>query len=302
MQVAGDNAQSGMQGYVPPKKNLPSLRGTSNNLGAVAPGVCYKCHSDMQQYQQIAGPHQICGANGFNCTTCHDPHGQIKEYSRKDLCLSCHNGAPTMAWQSSIHQHYGVACTDCHNPHPQTCVPQMVDISHTNVVRPKRQMMSVQEPDACYKCHQKIYGLNALPSHHPIKEGKMVCSDCHDPHGQETGNLKEATINLLCYKCHADKQGPFAFEHPPVREDCSICHNPHGTVANNLLKQPANFLCLRCHAGHHASHPYSGGVAPLQLEQNPSLGPELYTNCTQCHQQIHGSDRVSQHGSGWMQR
>ena len=252
MQVAADNAQPSGQGYVPPKKNLPSLRGTSNNLGAVAPGVCYKCHSDMQQYQQIAGPHQICGANGFNCTTCHDPHGQIKEYSRKDLCLSCHNGAPTMAWQSSIHQHYGVACTDCHNPHPQTCVPQMVNISHTNVVRPKRQMMSVQEPDVCYKCHQKIYGLNALPSHHPIKEGKMVCSDCHDPHGQETGNLKEATINLLCYKCHADKQGPFAFEHPPVREDCTICHNPHGTVANNLLKQPANFLCLRCHAGHHA--------------------------------------------------
>ena len=48
----------------------------------------------------------------------------------------------------------------------------------------------------------------------------MVCSDCHDPHGQETGNLKEATINLLCYKCHAEKQGPFAFEHPPVRENC----------------------------------------------------------------------------------
>jgi len=25
------------------------------------------------------------------------PHGQIKEYSRKDLCLQCHTGAPTMA-------------------------------------------------------------------------------------------------------------------------------------------------------------------------------------------------------------
>ena len=82
--------------------------------------------------------------------------------------------------------------------------------------------MSVQEPEACYKCHPKIYGLNALPSHHPIKEGKMVCSDCHDPHGQygNENNLKEATINLLCYKCHAEKQGPFAFEHPPVRENC----------------------------------------------------------------------------------
>ena len=116
-------------------------------------------------------------------------------------------------------------------------------------------MMSVQEPETCYKCHPKIYGLNALPSHHPIKEGKMVCSDCHDPHGQETGNLKEATINLVCYRCHGEKQGPFAFEHPPVRENCCICHNPHGAVTNNLLKQPPTFLCLRCHAGHNGLHP-----------------------------------------------
>ena len=71
--------------------------------------------------------------------------------------------------------------------------------------------MSVQEPETCYKCHQKIYGLNALPSHHPIKEGKMVCSDCHDPHGQTDDNLKAETINLVCYKCHAEKQGPFAY-------------------------------------------------------------------------------------------
>ena len=118
----------------------------------------------MQEFQQIAGPHQICGANGFNCTTCHDPHGQILESSRKDLCLSCHTGAPTMAWHSSIHDHNGVACTDCHNPHPRTCVPQVVDIYHgngPNVVRPKRLMMSVDEPYTCYKCHPKIYGLNA---------------------------------------------------------------------------------------------------------------------------------------------
>jgi hypothetical protein len=140
--------------YVRPKKELPSLRGTSNHLGAVAPGICYKCHCDKQELQQIAGPHQICGPNGFNCTTCHDPHGKIKESSRKDLCLSCHSGAPTMAWHSSIHEHNGVACTDCHNPHPKSCVPQTVNlVDHYQVNRPKRLAMSIQEPEACYKCH-----------------------------------------------------------------------------------------------------------------------------------------------------
>ena len=157
-----------------------------------------------------------------------------------------------MAWHSSIHELNGVACTDCHNPHPNSNVPAVVDINHYRVDRPKRMPMSVCEPDACYKCHPKIYAMNQLSSHHPILEGKMVCSDCHDPHGQRERNLKAETINLLCYKCHMEKQGPFAYPHPPGDENCAICHEPHGAVANNLLRQPPTFLCLRCHVGHNS--------------------------------------------------
>jgi len=257
----------------------------SHNLGAVAPGICYQCHADMQQYQQIAGPHQICGPNGFNCTTCHDAHGKLRDQSRKELCLTCHaTGAPTMAWHTSTHDLQGVACTDCHNPHPNTCVPRLVNITHTYVSRPKRLPMSVDEPEACYKCHPKIYGLFALPSHHPLKEGKMVCSDCHDPHGQLEGNLRAERLNLLCWKCHAEKQGPFVYEHPPVTEDCSYCHEPHGTVANDLLRQPTTFLCLRCHSGHRRRHGFAN------IDDNVDAQAAFYTDCTQCHTQIHGSD------------
>jgi DmsE family decaheme c-type cytochrome len=276
---------------------LPSLKGTSHNMGAVSPGICYKCHCEKQELQQIAGPHQICGPNGFNCTTCHDPHGKIKEESRKELCLSCHTGAPTMAWHSSTHNINGVACTDCHNPHPKTNVPQFVNITHSNVTRPNRLAMNVQQPQTCYKCHPKIFGLNQLPSHHPVMEGKMVCSDCHDAHGQTLDNLKEASINLLCYKCHAEKQGPFALEHPPVRENCAICHEPHGAVANNLLRQPTTFLCLRCHPGHNGVHP--PGSFNLEVARDPSIKAPFYTNCSQCHTQIHGTDRSSQRGDGF---
>ncbi len=266
-----------------------SLRGTSNALGAVAPDVCYKCHGDMVVYQQLAGPHQICGPNGFNCTTCHNPHGQVVEESRRDLCLQCHNtDAPTMAFHSSTHDLAGVACTDCHDPHPKTDVPRVVNVNHERVKRPPRQPMSVDEPDACYQCHQKIYALAALPSHHPIREGKMVCSDCHDPHGQSDDDLKEASLNQVCYKCHADKEGPFAFEHPPASENCGYCHEAHGTVANNLLRQPPTFLCLRCHTGHRS------GL--YNTDEDPDLQRNLYTNCTYCHKQIHGSDLPSQTG------
>jgi DmsE family decaheme c-type cytochrome len=261
----------------------------SHNLGAVAPDVCYKCHGDMAESQRIAGPHQIGGPNGFNCTTCHDAHGRIRESSRQELCLTCHQShSPTMAWHSSTHGIAGVACTDCHNPHPRTDVPQWVDISHASVKRPRRLAMSVQQPEACYQCHPQIYALTNLPSHHPIGEGKMVCSDCHDAHGQAEGGLREPTLNLVCYRCHAEKQGPFAYEHPPVTEDCGICHEPHGTVTNNLLRQPATFLCLRCHAGHRSEH------RPLDDPANSGMRQALYTDCSQCHSQIHGSDLISQ--------
>ena len=85
---------------------LASLAGTSNNLGAVAPGTCFKCHGDLQEAASVAGPHQICGQSGLNCTTCHDSHDKIRESSREDLCLQCHKqDSPTMAWHSSTHSH-----------------------------------------------------------------------------------------------------------------------------------------------------------------------------------------------------
>jgi DmsE family decaheme c-type cytochrome len=158
--------------------------------------------------------------------------------------------------------------------------------------------MSVDQPAVCFKCHGDIYARISMPQHHPIKEGKMVCSDCHDAHGQSHGNLKEASVNLVCYRCHADKQGPFAYEHPPVTEDCTICHEPHGTVAGNLLRQPTVFLCLRCHSGHRTgpNRPDHAGLLG-DVGTNANLQRSFYTDCTQCHNQIHGSDLPSPHVS-----
>ena len=110
-------------------ENLPSLRGTSNNLGAIAPHVCYSCHGDKYDLEEVAHPHQVNGPHSFNCETCHNPHGNVTEFSRKDLCLECHKSSPTTAWHSSIHDQVGVKCTDCHNPHPSSNVQSLVNLS-----------------------------------------------------------------------------------------------------------------------------------------------------------------------------
>jgi DmsE family decaheme c-type cytochrome len=135
----------------------------------------------------------------------------------------------------------------------------------------------------------------------------MVCSACHDSHGQAKGNLKADSINELCYECHAEKEGPFVYGHAPATENCASCHEPHGTVARNLLREPVTFLCLRCHAGH-STHDRSHNCSRCHqladgLVTNVGAGPRdpmvptdpasrraLFTDCTQCHTQIHGSD------------
>lgn len=273
-----------------------TLREQSQHLGAITPHICYRCHASMQRQEEVAHPHQIGGHLGFDCTTCHDPHGKVRESSRTDLCLQCHDrNSPSMAWHSSSHFRAGVACTDCHNPHPDQNLQRIVNISHTNVARPPRLPMSVDDPNVCYKCHADIYAKNAMPSHHPIKEGKLICGDCHDPHGQTQNNLTEPTVNMVCYKCHAEKQGPFVYEHPPVTENCDYCHEPHGTVANNLLRQPATFLCLRCHTGHRTMPGHPGGAPLADVGTTPGLQRAFYTDCTQCHAQVHGSDLPSPH-------
>lgn len=282
---------------------------TGASMTVNQPAVCYRCHSETRQLQEIAGPHQILGANEFNCTTCHQPHGGVTAETRTDLCLQCHTGSPTMAWHTSFHFRAGVACADCHNAHPDSRVPQLIGITHTRLNRPPRRAMSVNQPATCYKCHPKVYAESNMPSHHPIREGKLVCSDCHESHGQGHGSLKAETLNQLCFECHAEKQGPFVWEHAPVTESCAHCHAPHGAVANNLLHQPTTFLCLRCHTGHstHGASPQcnrchlingnftlvGGGPRDPTIPTTPTSRQALFTDCTQCHSQIHGSDFAS---------
>jgi DmsE family decaheme c-type cytochrome len=142
-------------------------------------------------------------------------------------------------------------------------------------------MVYLGDPEICFSCHLEKRAQQMLPSHHPIKEKKMKCGSCHENHGSENNNLKEETLNDVCANCHAEYEGPFAFEHAPVVEDCSICHEPHGTIANNLLKQNQPFLCVRCHRGHKSTETFS-------------THPALLTSCTQCHSKVHGSDLPSQ--------
>ena len=84
-----------------------------------------------------------------------------------------------------------------------------------------------------------------------------------------------------CSKCHVDKQGPFVYEHVPVKtEGCSSCHTAHGSTNPRLLNVSlVNMLCLQCH-----TFPTQGPIGPVHNQS------AKYQACTMCHQAIHGSN------------
>jgi hypothetical protein len=65
-------------------------------------------------------------------------------------------------------------------------------------------------------------------------------------------------------------------------------------VANNLLHQPTAFLCLRCHTGHRSPPSDHFGMGTTDIDGLVFQRAVLYTDCTQCHTHVHGSDLPSQ--------
>jgi DmsE family decaheme c-type cytochrome len=124
-------------------------------------------------------------------------------------------------------------------------------------------------------------------SHMPLREGKMTCTSCHNPHGTLTPSLlKEVSLNNTCYTCHAEKRGPFLWVHPPVNENCANCHDPHGSNHENMLRVAKPRLCQQCHIEtRHPTSPYGRDTGSLKFVMG--------RQCVSCHAVIHGSNHPS---------
>ncbi|NJC88016.1 MAG: DmsE family decaheme c-type cytochrome [Desulfuromonas sp.] len=299
--------------------SLPQIEGAT----PVGQTACLECHEDAgkQMAKSVHGrlaEFELMGGTG-GCEACHGPgskhvaagkndqilkFGELLPEESAAVCAKCHSSGKLMEWTHGEHALADVGCGDCHAIHGG-----------------EKFALKKQEPELCYGCHQEQMAKASFPSHHPIKEGKMVCSDCHNPHGELQ---TEELARDLCLECHARYQGPFVFEHAPVEEDCSICHDPHGSVADNLLLQNEPFLCLQCHESHFHTTRIGSTTASSNLAFDgnqlqgtiPANGTTIaasgdgipFTNshgadgwkmafgtkCTVCHSVVHGSDLPSQ--------
>ncbi|HWH69351.1 MAG TPA: cytochrome c3 family protein, partial [Candidatus Sulfotelmatobacter sp.] len=132
-------------------------------------------------------------------------------------------------------------------------------------------------------------------SHHPIREGKVSCTDCHDPHGGFGAKMIKAdNVNELCFKCHADKRGPYMWEHPPVEENCMTCHTAHGSNHTKLLVRKGPNLCQSCHDW--TQHPGGAYTASGNFTNGAPAKQLVARNCLNCHNNVHGSNGPATRG------
>ncbi len=234
-------------------------------IGKKQPGkfACENCHGAGSQHVKLGGGRGVGGIISFRAD---DLSRSVQENNA--ICLACHEKGDRTYWSGSVHEVRNVACTNCHT------IMQSVSA--------KFQLKTVYEPETCFQCHKDKRAQMARSSHMPIREGKVTCTDCHNPHGTANESLlRTATINETCYKCHAEKRGPFLFEHEPVRANCLNCHDPHGSINEFMLKVSRPRLCNECHGMGHAN----------------TTGPNAYLvmgrGCNNCHTQVHGTNSPS---------
>lgn len=205
-------------------------------------------------------------------------------YVGMDTCASCHD-KQYKEYKLSTHARIFVkndatgaeGCETCHGP-------GSIHVDNGggkgNIINPKR------DPGICFSCHTDKKMQFRLPYHHPVVEGKMSCTDCHDPHGIDVRPwtaTSENGVNEVCFKCHSDKRGPFVWEHDAMREGCTTCHQVHGSVNDKMLVARDVQLCLRCHAT--VNYPKMGN-----MEDHTAHIAEGACFSAGCHQAIHGSN------------
>ena len=191
--------------------------------------TCTDCHGESKDHLNYKGsgkpphPDRVFKKPGLSSAE-----------ARNEACLACHEqDARRSHWSGSTHQLRDVACTDCHQIH-----------TADDRVRDKRT-----QPDICFTCHKEQRAQINRPSHHPIPEGKMSCSDCHNPHGTTNENLLKVRAPFLCHQCHTPHGGFI-----PQLIGAQVTPNSptfNGKSTTNLTQGRS---CLNCHTQVHGSN------------------------------------------------
>jgi DmsE family decaheme c-type cytochrome len=265
--------------------------------GYVGSDTCEACHTQGETltgtaHALAANPRSPAATHG--CESCHGPgqahvddenkgnirkFAQIKPAEINETCLSCHNRGEHAGWEGSGHDRRNLSCASCHSVH----TPKS----------PTHQLVKATQTELCATCHRvQVAKTERAVAHMPVREGKMTCTSCHNPHGS-ISNVKAlkvgSSVSESCTSCHTEMRAPMLWEHAPVKESCATCHDPHGSSNDRMLAVRMPMLCQRCHvASRHPSSIYDNNAITVS-KSNRMFG----RSCVNCHSNVHGSNHPS---------
>jgi predicted CXXCH cytochrome family protein len=241
--------------------------------------ACMKCHqATIERGHYGSTAHARAG---LNCASCHEVHydlgtphllrlpgiggpagqPQPASYFKKKKPAAPEPSPPPGA--AAVPEAPAAPAADAAPPEPEVNKPKLGAIAQTRVPLPQWRTSFPRQPglatreqataELCGSCHRREISEARQFSHHPILEGRVSCTDCHDAHRAEQGRmLTRPTIDETCLKCHEQVRGPFVFEHDPVHKgglgrSCLECHRAHGSPNRNLQVLFSRGLCIQCH-------------------------------------------------------
>jgi len=279
---------------------LSTQKNVEGKNGYAGAEICKGCHEEYYESftKSIHGKRAIPNspASKAACESCHGPGAEHVEKGggkgvsifgfgnkldakdKSSRCLECHENSKLLTfWDSGMHKKNDVACSDCHSIH--------------------KKSIYAKEYETCVKCHKNVKAEINKRSHHPIVEGKINCSNCHNPHGSTGPSMIKAdSTNELCYSCHPEKRGPYLWEHPPVEENCANCHIPHGSTHAKLTMEKIPNLCQACHDW--SRHPGTRYSSETEFTGSSTSNRFIARSCMNCHNAIHGSNAPANPASG----
>jgi DmsE family decaheme c-type cytochrome len=279
------------QAKTPAKPTVQAAQGQAY----VGTAKCLECHEQSIQgsmHARAEDPRTPSAKQG--CESCHGPGSKHAEdptsfpvlaFTRataddvNTACATCHNRGEHALWDGSQHENRGLSCASCHSVHT-----------------PKSEMGQLKAKDQltlCATCHRDKVAKLDRSGHMPVREGKMQCSTCHNTHGSTNVRLlrKGDSIAEACTSCHAEKRGPFLWEHAPSRDGCITCHDPHGSSNERMLVAKPPILCQRCHVmTRHPSTIYDQALVGSGASPSVRI---FARSCVTCHSAIHGSNHPS---------
>jgi len=211
-------------------------------------------------------------------------------FAQPNTCIECHKELedelliPVQAFQTDIHQKFGLNCEDCHGGN---AAEEDIDLAKDKSFKgiPERSEI----PEFCAACHSDATYIRRYNpslrvdqlklywgSEHGqlLKKGDIkvaVCTDCHATHAILPASHPRSwtfpwNISQTCGRCHSDQEYMEEYKIPTNQQDeykesvhyralfdkkdlsaptCNDCHGNHGAAPPEITS--ISYVCRQCH-------------------------------------------------------